>query len=232
MAGIGGAAAPPHESHPCRGPPRTWGRGEERSGQPRRAPRAAGATPAAGARVEEEAPHGEAEEMGRRAGRGEEARRRRCGGVRGEERRRGREDAGGGEGDAATRREEEARQRGAGRGGEARRAVWRWGCEEGRRGVAVPAVSCQGRVMGQAGSPWPARPFVPCRHEHAVGRAVPPMGRAKRPCRGPCHRPMGRLYTYTLSVGYTKFLPLRALLFMRGQLQFALKFCKASLDSV
>jgi hypothetical protein len=36
-----------------------------------------------------------------------------------------------------------------------------------------------------------------CRHGHVAGRAVPPMGRAKRPCRGPCRRPMGRLYTYT-----------------------------------
>jgi hypothetical protein len=138
-------------------------------------------TPAAGARVEEEAPHGEAEEMRRRAGRGEEAMRRRCGGVRGEERR-------GGEAEKMRAEAKEMRRR-AGGGGEAegrgeRRRGEASGLAVGMRGEeASVAVPCQGRVMGQAGGPWPARPFVPCRHGHAAGR-------------GPCRRPMGRLYTY------------------------------------
>jgi hypothetical protein len=43
--------------------------------------------------------------------------------------------------------------------------------------------------MGQAGGPWPAWPFVPCRPGHGAGRAVPPMavpkGRAVGRAAGP-----------------------------------------------
>jgi hypothetical protein len=60
------------------------------------------------------------------------------------------------------------------------------------------AVSCPCRVMGQAGGPCTTLAFVPCRHGHATGRAVLPIGRAKRPCRGLCRRPMGCLKIYTL----------------------------------
>jgi hypothetical protein len=89
---------------------------------------------AAGARVEEEAPHGEVEEMRRRAGRT------RGGGARGEEARRS-ERSGGGD---------------ARRGG------------EGGRAGTVPAVLCQGRVMGQAGGPWAVPWVVPPAHEPFV----------------------------------------------------------------
>jgi hypothetical protein len=44
-------------------------------------------------------------------------------------------------------------------------------------------VSC--RVMGQAGGPYTALAFVPCRHGHAALCAVPPIGRAVPPCSGP-----------------------------------------------
>jgi hypothetical protein len=80
-------------------------------------------------------------------------------------------------------------------GGDARRGGEVWLCQHH---AVVPAVPCQGRVMGQAGGPWPARLFVPCRPGHAAGRVVPPMGRSKRSCRGSCHWPMGRLYTYSM----------------------------------
>jgi hypothetical protein len=65
--------------------------------------------------------------------------------------------------------------------------------------VAVPAPCrpCRAKAVSWA-RPAAHDPHGPsCRHGHAAGRAVPPMGRAKRPCRGPCRWPMGRLYTYT-----------------------------------
>ena len=82
------------------------------------------------------------------------------------------------------------------------RGVWAWaaGPKEAVGLAAVPATvpalwPC--RVMGQACGPCTARASVPCRHGHGGSRAVRPMGRAKRPCRVPCHRPMGRLAIYT-----------------------------------
>jgi hypothetical protein len=70
-----------------------------------------------------------------------------------------------------------------------------WGRADHRAAHLV--VSCPCRVMGQAGSPCTALAFVPCRHRHAACRVVPPMGRAVPPCRGPCHRHMGRLKIYS-----------------------------------
>jgi hypothetical protein len=220
-AGIGGVVAPPHESHPRHALPRTRGRGEERSApscstgrqshpRRRRSSRRGGTAWRGGA----------AEEMRRRAGRGEERRRgegdaatcaerrgdkaeemwRHAG--RGEERRGGEVEKMRAEAKEMRRRARRRRRGGGARGEEARRGERFGGGDARREGEVWPcqhraAVPCQGRVMGQAGGPWPERPYVSCRHEHAADRAVPPMGRAKRPCHGPCRRPMSRLYTYT-----------------------------------
>ena len=84
---------------------------------------------------------------------------------------------------------------GVGVGRWAKRGRWPGG-RAGHRAVPL-AVPCPCRVMGQACGPCTARASVPCRHGHGGSRAVRPMGRAKRPCRVPCHRPMGRLAIYT-----------------------------------
>jgi hypothetical protein len=86
-----------------------------------------------------------------------------------------------------------------------RAAAGRWGWlgtgQAGRlgRAAAVPPPlgrACPCCAVGQAGGPCTTRAFGPCRHGHGGSRAVQPMGRAKRPCRGPCRRPMGCLEIY------------------------------------
>jgi hypothetical protein len=76
--------------------------------------------------------------------------------------------------------------------------------------LAVPPPlgrACPCCVVGQAGGPCTTRAFGPCRHGHGGSRAVQPMGRSKRPCRGPCCRPMGCLEIYKQKLIFSAYPP-------------------------
>jgi hypothetical protein len=75
----------------------------------------------------------------------------------------------------------------------------RWPCRPVGRAVPVPCL-----VPGRR--PRHGTGYGPCRHGHGGGRAVRPMGRAERPCHGPCRRVVGRMAIYSLFRTWEKIL--------------------------